>query len=60
MRGLLCTQNLALQATLGGVAYTAMSATATTPALVATDRITMYTQNTDVRVDYVIVIKTVP
>lgn len=54
------TQKLGLLATLGGVTYTQMSATATTPALVATNRITMYTDNVDARVDYVIVIKTLP
>jgi len=54
------TQQLAILATLGGVAYPLQSGAAGTPALVADNEITLYARNVPFRFDYIVVIETAP
>jgi hypothetical protein len=53
-------QRIAMTGTIGNAAFTPLSAMATTPALAASNRFQIDTRGIDVRVDYFIVIETLP
>ena len=53
-------QTVRFDATLGGIAYSLGGSTAATPALTASTEIHLYLQNLDARLDYFLVIETLP
>ncbi len=54
------SQTIGLRATLGGLSYGPFSASTSTPALIGSSSLTMFTRNVDFRIDYMLLIETTP
>lgn len=54
------SQTIGLRATLGGISYGPFSAATSTPALISSSSLTLYSRNIDFRLDFMLLIETTP
>jgi hypothetical protein len=54
------TQKITVAGTVGNAAFSTLNATATTPALAASNTIELFVNGSDVRLDYFLIIETMP